>query len=83
MASQTAVLTTTTHEAARPSEFHYAFIIAWSFCLLFYFMQYAVRSAPSVMLPELTTAFGLTTLGVSSLLGLCVAGSRRPWFRTF
>jgi MFS family permease len=47
-----------------------AFIAAWFFCLLFYFMQYAVRSAPSVMLPELTTAFGLTTLGVSSLLGL-------------
>ncbi len=49
---------------------HPAFITAWFFCLLFYFIQYAVRSAPSVMLPELTTAFGLTTLGVSSLLGL-------------
>ena len=32
-------------------------------------MQYAVRSAPSVVLPELTTAFGRTTLGVSSVLG--------------
>ena len=50
--------------------FHPAFVVAWFFCLLFYFMQYAVRSAPSVMLPELTAAFGLTTLGVSSLLGL-------------
>jgi len=46
------------------------FIVAWFFCLLFYFIQYAVRSAPSVMLPELTTALGLTTYGVSSLLGL-------------
>src|ERR1019366_2174185 len=52
------------------SGFHIAFVVAWFFCLLFYFMQYAVRSAPSVMFPELTTAFGLTTLGVSSLLGL-------------
>ena len=52
------------------SGFHIAFVVAWFFCLLFYFMQYAVRSAPSVMIPELTTAFGLTTLGVSSLLGL-------------
>lgn len=52
------------------SGFHMAFVAAWVFCLLFYFMQYAVRSAPSVMLPELTAAFGLTTLGVSSLLGL-------------
>ena len=42
------------------------FIVAWLFCLLFYFMEYAVRSAPSVMLPELTTAFGLTTLVASS-----------------
>ncbi len=52
------------------SGFHLAFVAAWFFCLLFYFMQYAVRSAPSVMLPELTAAFGLTTLGVSSLVGL-------------
>lgn len=51
-------------------DFHIAFVAAWFFCLLFYFMQYAVRSAPSVMLPELKTAFGLTTLGLSSLIGL-------------
>jgi hypothetical protein len=47
------------------------FVIAWGFCLLFYFGQYAIRSAPGVMVPERTTAFGLTILGVSSLLGLC------------
>ncbi len=52
------------------SGFHVAFVVAWFFCLLFYFVQYAVRSAPSVMVPELTSAFGLTTLGISSLLGL-------------
>jgi MFS family permease len=46
------------------------FIIAWGFCLLFYFGQYAIRSAPGVMVPELTSTFGLTTLGVSSLIGL-------------
>jgi len=50
--------------------FHWAFVVAWAFCLLFYFTQYAVRSAPSVMIPELTAAFGLSALGVSSLLGL-------------
>jgi MFS family permease len=55
---------------ARASEFHAAFIVAWAFCLLFYFMEYAVRSAPSVMLPELTKAFGLSTTGLSSLIGL-------------
>jgi MFS family permease len=46
------------------------FVIAWAFCLLFYFAQYALRSAPGVMVPELKTAFGLTTLGVSSMIGL-------------
>ena len=55
---------------ATASAFHTAFIVAWLFCLLFYFMEYAVRSAPSVMLPELRTAFGLNTVGLSSLIGL-------------
>jgi MFS family permease len=55
---------------AAASAFKTAFIIAWLFCLLFYFMEYAVRSAPSVMLPELRTAFGLNTAGLSSLIGL-------------
>src|SRR5258706_12911694 len=60
------------HESkrARTSEFHASFIVAWAFCLLFYFMEYAVRSAPSVMLPELTSAFSLSTTGLSSLIGL-------------
>jgi MFS family permease len=47
-----------------------AFITAWVLCLVFYFLQYALRSAPGVMIPELTAAFGLTTLGVSALLGM-------------
>ena len=59
--------------AAKPASdtgFHPAFVVAWVFCLLFYFMEYVVRSAPSVMLPELTRSLGLSTVGVSSLLGL-------------
>jgi MFS family permease len=59
-----------TKRSTSASGFHIAFIVAWVFCLLFYFAQYAVRSAPSVMLPELKTAFGLTTLGLSSLVGM-------------
>ena len=57
-------------EPAKASGFHAAFIVAWAFCLLFYFVEYAVRSAPSVMLPELTSAFSLSTTGLSSLIGL-------------
>jgi MFS family permease len=47
-----------------------AYLAAWALCLVFYFLQYALRSAPGVMIPELTSAFSLTALGVSSLLGL-------------
>ncbi|MGI4950518.1 MAG: MFS transporter [Janthinobacterium lividum] len=49
---------------------HVGFIVAWGFCVLFYFAQYAIRSAPGVMVPELTAQFGLTALGLSSLIGL-------------
>ena len=49
---------------------HWPFVAAWLFVCVFYFIQYALRSAPGVMIPELSTAFGLTALGVSSLLGL-------------
>ena len=56
--------------ATTARSFHVAFVVAWFFCLLFYFMQYAMRSAPGVMIPELTAAFGLSALGVSSLVGV-------------
>lgn len=49
---------------------HRPFVVAWLFVLVFYFIQYALRSAPGVMIPELSGAFGLTALGLSSLLGL-------------
>ena len=38
------------------------FRVAWLLALAFYFIQYALRSAPSVMIPELSEAFGLTAL---------------------
>jgi MFS family permease len=46
------------------------FIIAWGFALIFYFLEYAVRSSPSVMISELSTAFRTTALGVGSILGV-------------
>jgi MFS family permease len=54
----------------RDAELHLPFIAAWACCVLFYFLQYAMRSAPGVMVPELTSAFGLSALGVSALIGL-------------
>jgi MFS family permease len=46
-----------------------AFIIAWVFSLAFYFLEYAMRSSPAVMIPQLAKSFGVSTLGVSDILG--------------
>src|SRR6202142_4786320 len=45
-----------------------AFIVAWVFSLAFYFLEYAVRSSPAVMIPQLAKTFGVSTLGVSAIL---------------
>src|ERR1700689_5670812 len=59
------------NQSASPgSEFHWPFMSAWASWVVFYFLQYALRSAPGVMVPELTATFGLSALGVSSLIGL-------------
>jgi MFS family permease len=46
-----------------------AFAIAWAFTVVFYFLEYAVRSSPAVMIPELESAFHTTALGISAILG--------------
>jgi MFS family permease len=51
-------------------DYHKLFIAAWLLCAVFYFIQYALRSAPGVMVPELTAAWNLNALGLSSLLGV-------------
>ncbi len=47
---------------------------AWLLTVIFYFYQYSMRSAPAVMVPELTEAFGLSAVGVASLVGLFYFG---------
>lgn len=47
-----------------------AFMAAWLLCAVFYFVQYALRSAPSVMVSEMSSAWSLSALGLSSLLGM-------------
>jgi MFS family permease len=44
-------------------------VVAWILCPIFYSMEYASRSSPSVMVPELGKAFGTTAVGVAALLG--------------
>src|SRR3984957_6029799 len=46
-----------------------AFVIAWFFTVIFYFLEYAVRSSPAVMIPELESSFHTTALGISAILG--------------
>jgi MFS family permease len=43
---------------------------AWLLVAIYYFYQYALRSAPSVMMPQLTAAFGVNALGVSAIVGM-------------
>jgi MFS family permease len=46
-----------------------AYQIAWALGLCFYFIEYASRSAPAVMIQHLSTAFGTSAIGVSAILG--------------
>ena len=48
--------------------------IAWLVTATFYFYQYSMRSAPAVMMPELSESFGLSALGVASIVGLFYYG---------
>jgi MFS family permease len=47
---------------------------AWLLVAIYYFYQYALRSAPSVMMPQLTAAFGVDALGVSAIVGMFYYG---------
>ena len=48
--------------------------IAWLITAVYYFYQYALRSAPAVMMPQLSDAFGLSTMAVASMVGLFYYG---------
>jgi MFS family permease len=48
--------------------------IAWLITAVYYFFQYTLRSAPSVMMPELSDAFGLSAMGVASMVGIFYYG---------
>lgn len=48
--------------------------VAWLVAAVYYFYQYALRSAPAVMMPQLSEAFGISALGVASIAGLFYYG---------
>lgn len=45
-------------------------VVAWLLVAVYYFYQYALRSAPSVMMPQLAEAFAVNALGVSAIVGM-------------
>ncbi len=47
---------------------------AWLLAVIYYFYQYALRSAPSVMMPQLSDAFAVNALGVSAIVGMFYYG---------
>jgi MFS family permease len=49
-------------------------VVAWLITAVYYFYQYTLRSAPAVMMPQLSEAFGLSAVGVASLVGLFYYG---------
>src|SRR5262252_7365139 len=49
-------------------------VIAWLITAVYYFYQYTMRSAPAVMMPQLSAAFGLGAAGVASMAGLFYYG---------
>jgi MFS family permease len=51
-----------------------ATVVIWVVTAVYYFYQYSLRSSPSVMLPQLSEAFGLSALGVASMAGLFYYG---------
>jgi MFS family permease len=51
-----------------------AIVAVWLLAATFYFYQYVLRSAPAVMLPELTEAFGLSAASIASIVGLFYFG---------
>src|SRR5947207_11286375 len=50
---------------------------AWLLVAVYYFYQYALRSAPSVMMPQLTESFGVNALGLSAIVGMFYYGYSR------
>src|SRR6188768_1533084 len=51
-----------------------AVLVAWLMTAVYYFYQYTLRSAPAVMMPQLSDAFGLSATAVASLVGLFYYG---------
>src|SRR5580765_4834146 len=48
--------------------------IAWLVTAVYYFYQYTMRSSPAVMMPQLSDAFGMSAVGVATMVGVFYYG---------
>jgi len=48
--------------------------VAWLLTATYYFYQYTLRSAPAVMMPELSNAFAVSTTAMASMVGIFYYG---------
>src|SRR3954466_12168529 len=53
---------------------HRTAVVAWLITAVSYFYQYTLRSAPAVMMPQLSEAFGIGAAAVAALAGLFYYG---------
>ncbi len=60
----------TNSETSAKAKLPRAALGAWLIVAVYYFYQYALRSAPSVMMPQLTQSLGVDALGVSAIVGM-------------
>src|SRR6186997_3031176 len=67
---QTGTTASSVPAASSGSRLSAAALGAWLLVAVYYFYQYALRSAPSVMMPQLSESFGVTALGVSTIVGM-------------
>jgi sugar phosphate permease len=49
-------------------------LMAWLVTAVYYFYQYVMRSAPAVMMPQLSEGFRMSAAAVASLVGLFYYG---------
>jgi len=56
-------MSTVNSDTASPRDLKLLYVVSWFLCALFYFYQYAARSAPGVMQDQLTAAWGGNHIG--------------------
>jgi len=67
-------LVPTPAEESRPGISVKVAAVAWLVAAVYYFFQYVLRSSPSVMLPQMSSAFGVSAVGMAGIVGLFYYG---------